>query len=120
MPVHIRIEGDAAVLSNFGRLMNDPAHFDASKDARELLEEGYRKFVLELAGVNEIGDSGIGLLMTITRQVRQSGGDVVLAKVSRSMERVIEEMRMDDYWEVFPTVDDALADLARRFHGRKA
>jgi anti-anti-sigma factor len=107
MPLNMRIDGDVVILSNFGRLLNDPRHFDAGRDVREMLERGYRKFILELGGMREIGATAIGLLTTITRQVRKEGGEAVLAHLSPSIEKYIEMMRMDAYWEVFDRVADA-------------
>ncbi|HKM54456.1 MAG TPA: anti-sigma factor antagonist, partial [Isosphaeraceae bacterium] len=79
MALNVRLDGDIAILSNFARLMNDPAYVDAARDVRELLDQGIRNFILELAGVREIGDSFLGLLMTITREIRRAGGEAVIA-----------------------------------------
>jgi anti-sigma B factor antagonist len=111
MSVHIRVDGDYVILSNFGRLMNDPKHFDASRDVDEMLAKGYRKFVLELRGVGTLGDSGLGLLMTITRLVRQYGGDVALAAPSSGMEKLLNDMQMESYWDVFTDVEKAKASF---------
>ncbi len=113
MPVHLRVAGDVVVLSNFGRLMDDPRHFDAADDVRAMLGRGYRKFVLELRGVGTLGASGLGLLMTITREVRRAGGEAVLAQPSRGMVRLIGEMQLDEFWDSFESVDDALESLGR-------
>ena len=107
MPLNIRFDGDLAVLSNFGRLLNDPRHFDAMRDVEGILDQGYRHVVLELAGIRDLGPAGIGLLTTLTRQVRKAGGDVVLANAGRDTERFIDMMQMDDYWERFESVDEA-------------
>lgn len=114
MPVQIRIDGDTVVLSNFGRLMDDPRHFDASKDVDEMLAQGFRNFVLDLRGVGELGPSGVGLLMTITRRVRQDRGDAVLASPSRTVDRLLEEWRLETFWETFENVDRAKASFDRR------
>jgi anti-sigma B factor antagonist len=113
MAVNIRFDDDVAILSNFGRLMDDPRHFETSRDVGELLDQGRRKFVIELRGVGALGASGIGLLLTITRLIRRRGGEAVLASPSRSMERLIDEMLMDSYWQVFEDVDQARAALDR-------
>jgi len=107
MPLNMRIDGDVVILSNFGRLLNDPRHFDAGRDVREMLERGYQKFILELGGMREMGATAIGLLTTLTRQIRKEGGEAVLAHLSPSTEKYIEMMRMDAYWEVFDDVEDA-------------
>jgi anti-anti-sigma factor len=108
MAVNVRFDDDVVVLSNLGRLMNDPRHFDAGRDVQALAEQGYRKFVVALRGVGALGPSGVGLLMTITRVVRKFDGDVVLAGLSPPMEKLMDELRMDAFWEVFDSVEDAV------------
>ena len=111
MALNVRFEREVAVLGNFGRLLNDPRHFDAARDVRVLLDEGRRHFVLDLSTLREVGDVALGLLTTLTRQIRQAGGEAVLANVSRGTGKFIEEMRMDAYWDVFESV----AEAARSF-----
>jgi anti-sigma B factor antagonist len=113
MPLNIRANGDVAILGNFGRLMNDPRYVDAVKDTRQLLDQGYRKFILDLGGVKETGSSFLGLLVSLTRRIRQEGGEVSLAQVGDSLERVFNEMRLDGHWDVFASVEKA-----RRFFDR--
>ena len=108
MPINILIEGDVVVLSNFSRLMNDPRYVDAGQDIQDVLEQGYQKFVLDLGNVRETGSSFLGLLMTITRRIQRRGGDVVLAHLSREVEDLLDTMQMEDFWDVFPNVKDAI------------
>lgn len=114
MPVNARVADDVVVLSNFARLMNDPRHFDASRDVEDFLDQGHRKFVLELRDVGQMGPSGIGLLVTLTRLVRKHDGEVVLASPRPAMEKVLEELRLDTFWDVFESVREALEALSRR------
>lgn len=108
MGLNVRLDGDVAILSNFARLMNDPRYVDAASEVRRLLDDGVRSFVMELAGVREAGDSILGVLMTITRTIRGGKGEVVLAHCSREVEECIGMMRLDDYWDMFATVDEAV------------
>lgn len=108
MVLNIRVDGDVAILSNLGRMMNDPRYVDASGDVRELLDRGIRSFVIELAGIRETGKALLGVLMTITRDVRKAGGEVVLSHPSREIEEHLAMMQMDDFWDVFPTVSAAI------------
>ena len=114
MAIHVRFDGAVTVLSGVARLMNDPRHFDALRDVRALLSEGRRQFVLELGGVRETGSVMLGLLTTLTRAVRNEGGQLVLANVSPQVERFFEEMRMDSYWDIFDDAHEAAAFLDRR------
>jgi hypothetical protein len=114
MPFHTRIDGDVAVLSNLGRMMNDPRYVDAGREVRGLLDRGYRHFVSELGGVRDVGPPLAGVLVTVTREVRRHGGEAVLARVSPDTARALESMRLDDYWDAFEGVEEAKAYFARR------
>jgi anti-anti-sigma regulatory factor len=109
MPVNIRFDGDVVVLSNFARLMNDPRYVDASQDIGDLIDQGSRRFVIDLTGVRETGASFLGLLMTITRRIRRGRGEAVLAHPSREMEKfLLDEMQMEEYWDILPSVQEAV------------
>jgi anti-sigma B factor antagonist len=107
MALNIRNDGDVTILSNFGRLMNDPRYVDSARDVDEQIDLGARKFVMELAGVHETGASFLGVLMTLTRTIRRRGGEVVIVRPSPQIEQLLKEMQMDDYWDVFRSVDEA-------------
>jgi anti-sigma B factor antagonist len=113
MPLNVEVDEHVVVLSNFGRLMNDPRYVDASRDVRELLDQGFQSFILDLDNVRETGSSFLGLLMTITRRIRQDGGEVVLARLNPHMEKFIDMMQMDDYWDIFKNVAEAKAFFNR-------
>lgn len=107
MPLNIRFDGDIVVLSNIGRLMNDPRYVDAERDVGEMLDQGYRKFILELGGVRDAGSSLLGMLMTLTRKIRRRDGELVLTNVGRGLEEFIASMQMDAFWDIFDSVGDA-------------
>ena len=66
------------------------------QDVGHLLEQGFTKFVFDLGGVRETGSSFLGLLMTMTRRIRQRRAEAVLAHLAPDTERFINDMRMDD------------------------
>jgi anti-anti-sigma regulatory factor len=111
--MQVRMDGDVAVLSGVGPLMNDPRYPSAAGDLKELLEVGCRRFVLEASDIREAGSPLLGLLLTLTREVRHWRGELVLARPSRALRGAMEEMQLEEYWDVFETVDDALAFFRR-------
>jgi anti-anti-sigma regulatory factor len=117
MAIHVRFDGEVAVLSGIARLMNDPRHFDSLRDIGDLLGQGYLRFVLELGNLRETGPTVLGLLTTLTRKIRQADGEAVLANVSPPMAKFLDEMRMDSYWDLFDDTEEAVAFLAKRRTG---
>ncbi len=45
--------------------------------------------------------------MTITREIRSAKGEAVLADLSRDVEKYLAMMELDEYWDVFSTVQEA-------------
>jgi anti-anti-sigma regulatory factor len=113
MVLNIRLDGDVVILSNFGRMMNDPRYVDAVRDVQGMLDQGLRNYVLELAGVHETGASFLGVLMTITREIRRQGGEAVLAHPSRAVEKYLVEMQLEDFWDIFNSVGEAIGYFHR-------
>jgi anti-sigma B factor antagonist len=114
MGLNVRIDDGVAILSNIGRLMNDLRHFDAAREVEDLIDQRIASFVIELREVGSLGPAGLGLLATLTRAARRDGGELVLAGVRPALEKYFEEMRMDTYWEIFPSVADAKSFFGRR------
>ena len=108
MPLHVRFKNDVAILGGLARLLSDPRHFDASREVRNLLDSGTLHFVVDLQGVNSMGATLLGLLTTLTRLIRQADGEVVLVGISRSMEKDLEAMRMDGYWDLLGNLDQGV------------
>ncbi|MHB1559197.1 MAG: STAS domain-containing protein [Isosphaeraceae bacterium] len=114
MPLNVRSVGDVVILSNFARLMNDPRYVDAARDLDELLDRGARRFVIDLTGVRETGASFLGLLMTLTRRIRQERGEAVVANPSREMKTfLLDDMQMEEYWDILPSVEEAVEFQSR-------
>jgi anti-anti-sigma regulatory factor len=112
MVLHIRRVGDdSVVLSNLARLMNDPRYTSAGDVIGEEIAAGRSRWVLELADVRDAGAPFLGVLMTLTRRIRQAGAEVVLAHVSRPLEHALQEMQLDDFWDSYGSVEEALGSF---------
>ena len=113
MPIDVRIVHEVAVVGNLAGLLNTPSHVDTAREIDLVLDDGHRMFIFELRGVGTPGPMALGVLATLTRRIRQRGGDVVLARVGRSTAQFLEELRMDAEWEIFRGLPEAL-DYFRR------
>ncbi|MEW4570191.1 STAS domain-containing protein [Tautonia sp. JC769] len=111
MPIDSRVDRGVTIVGNLAGVIHDASLHDAARDLDELLDEGRRRFVFELSGVGPIGPSALGLLMTLTRQIRKRSGEVVFARVGRSTREVLETMQMDAHWDLFRTVPEAIASF---------
>ena len=108
MPLIInqRDSQDVVILDLTGRLwILDLPLRDLMND---LLTNGQRHFVLNLAGVNYIDSSGLGQLVSIWTSVRNKGGHMTLLNPSKRVRRLFEITRLNTVFEICEQEPDAI------------
>ena len=68
--------------------------------------------LLDLEKLTYINSTGLGLLMATFRQVRQHGGDLVIAKMSDKITNIFNLLGFSRLIRTFPTEEDALGQFA--------
>ena len=75
---------------------------------RTLLEEGYRKFVLNLDQVQYVDSTGLGGMARASMTVMQRDGEFKLVNVSRRVRDLLRITRLAPAFEVFDSEDEAV------------
>jgi len=91
------------ILDVEGRIiLGDEIH--ALRDAvRNLISEGKKKIILNLAGVDYIDSSGVGELVGAYTTVRNAGGELKLLKLTQKVQDVLHVTKL---YTVFDIKDD--------------
>ncbi len=103
----VRDSGDAVVVVAMGEVTLDrsPALHKA------LLEVCARKpehLVVEMSEVSHIDSAGVGTLVEIFRRVRSADGKMSLAGMNARVRSVFEVTRLDQFFTIYATEEDAL------------
>lgn len=77
-----------------------------------LLNEGSTRIVLDLGDVQMINSAGLGALVRVTAQVNSQHGRIALARPSPFVTGVLENTKLNRYFDVYPTVESAAMELA--------
>jgi len=77
-----------------------------------LLNEGHRKFVLNLTDVEYIDSSGLGQLITIWTSIRNRGGQMTVYNPTKRVQRLFDITRLDTVFRICEKESEAI-DLAR-------
>ncbi len=72
------------------------------------LDAGARKFLLDCAATGYIDSSGLGALVTISRRVREAGGQIRLAGLNDDLRALFELTKLDTLFAIFPGTAEAL------------
>ena len=73
------------------------------------LSEGARRFVVDFSRTGYIDSSGLGALVTISKQVREQGGDIRLAGLNEDLRALFELTKLDTLFAITDTAEQALA-----------
>lgn len=75
------------------------------------LDRGGRKFLIDCTDTGYIDSSGLGALVTISKKVREQGGEVRLAGLNDDLRSLFELTKLDTLFRIEGEVTAALADF---------
>ena len=82
--------GDVTVVEMSGRLHFGNSLTYAENSVNRLIDEGARKLVIDLTGLNYIDSSGLGMLIYCGGRAEESGGKMRVAGAGGPVARVFE------------------------------
>jgi anti-anti-sigma factor len=103
----LRLSGHATA-ANHATLTNAFRHAQESIQASDAPGGG---LVLNLSGMETISSSAIGAMLSLSRELAKTGRGLVLAAVSQSCVDVLDLLRLQDVFQIFPTENAAHASL---------
>ena len=84
---------------------------ELKQKALEALEEGSRKFVIDFSKTGYIDSSGLGVLVSLSKKIREQGGELRLAGLNADLQTLFELTKLDTLFQIADTRDRALASF---------
>ena len=115
MPVAItsRLVSGVVILDVIGRLCF--LEVALRDQVKELLDEGHRYFVLNLAGVPYIDSFGLGQLVGIWTSIRSQKGELVLLHPTDHVQQLLELTKLNTVFHIFAEEAQAVTSARTRF-----
>ena len=76
---------------------------------QEGLYRGERKFVIACTQTGYIDSSGLGALVSLSKKVRDQGGELRIAGLNEDLRALFELTKLDTLFHISPTAAEALA-----------
>jgi anti-sigma B factor antagonist len=110
MEIHQRTAGPVTVLAPVGRLVLSEAQPDtALRDTViQMMLQGRRHFLLDLAHISQIDTSGLTMLVGAHLAVVKRGGHIKLLNPTRRLREIFSVTKLNTFFEVFDTESDAV------------
>jgi anti-anti-sigma factor len=74
----------------------------------EHLENGERKFVIDFSATGYIDSSGLGVLVSLSKKIREQGGELRLSSLNEDLRTLFELTKLDTLFTIADTRDEAL------------
>ena len=77
----------------------------------ERLEAGDRKFVIDFTNTGYIDSSGLGVLVSLSKKIREQGGELRLANLNEDLRTLFELTKLDTLFSIADSRQEALASF---------
>jgi anti-anti-sigma factor len=74
----------------------------------EHLEGGDRKFVIDFSNTGYIDSSGLGVLVSLSKKIREQGGELRLSSLNEDLRTLFELTKLDTLFKIADTKEEAL------------
>ena len=78
---------------------------------KRLIQEGARKLVIDVTGLDYLDSAGIGMLVGCNGQMDRAGGKMRVAGAQGAVAKAFEVVHMDRIMSLDPDVDTAVTNL---------
>jgi anti-sigma B factor antagonist len=76
------------------------------------LEDGELKFVVDFSDTGYIDSSGLGVLVSVSKKIREAGGDLRLCGLNDDLRMLFELTKLDTLFSINDTREEAIGSLA--------
>ena len=103
----IKKQGDVCVVDVDGQLIVGNRQ-ELKQKVLDELERGERKFLVDFTRTGYIDSSGLGVLVSLTKKIRETGGELRLASLNDDLKTLFELTKLDTLFQISDTRERAL------------
>jgi anti-anti-sigma factor len=107
-----QVEPDITVGALTGQLNLGNRATDVEHDIKQRIQNGSRKFVLDLSNLTYIDSAGLGLVATCAGLMEKNGGRLVVVGAQGKIKQMFAMTRLDRVISLYPDFDSASAALS--------
>ena len=112
MKIEMRTIGDVRILDCSGKITLGEGTMAVRNTVRDILKDGGKKIILNLADVNYIDSSGIGELVRTYTTVTSGGGQLKLLSLTKKIQELLQITKLLTVFQVYDSESAALASFS--------
>ncbi len=107
MNFNISRQDDVTIVRVTGQLIVGNRQ-ELKDDVLELLRSGSRKFLIDFSETAYIDSSGLGVLVSLSKKIREKGGELRLSNLNEDLRTLFELTKLDTLFHITETQEQAL------------
>ena len=111
MTLKEREQDGLVILELSGKIMGGPDATLLNEKLHQLIDNGKSKVIANLAKVNWMNSSGLGILIGGLTTMRNNKGDLKLANVTERIQSLLMITKLITVFETFDSIDEAIASF---------
>jgi anti-sigma B factor antagonist len=108
MKLTSREEKGVVVLEPKGKIMGGPDATLLHDQLHEFIEQDKKRVVIDLAKVEWMNSTGLGILISGLTTLRNNGGELKLAMVTEKIESLLTITKLITVFDTYDSVEEAL------------
>jgi anti-sigma B factor antagonist len=110
MSFQVSKNGDVTLVEVEGQLIVGNRQ-ELKQQVLEQLEGGDLKFVIDFANTGYIDSSGLGVLVSLSKKIREQGGELRLSSLNEDLRTLFELTKLDTLFRISDDKRQALEDF---------
>jgi len=110
MSFEVKQQGEVTVVDVEGQLIVGNRQ-ELKQKVLDELEGGARKFLIDFSNTGYIDSSGLGVLVSLSKKIREQGGELRLANLNEDLRTLFELTKLDTLFHIANNRDEALASF---------
>jgi anti-sigma B factor antagonist len=112
MDLKIQEKEGIVIIRIIGKTLGGPDATQVSEKMHELINSGKSKLVVDMASVERMNSSGLGILIGCLMAVRKKHGDIRLFRLQEKPKELLRMTKLNCVFEVFEKEDEAVESFS--------
>lgn len=113
MKLSSREQDGVTILEPKGKIMGGPDATSLREVVRDLVNEDKKKIVIDLAEVDWMNSTGLGILISCLTTLKNSGGELKLSNVTDKIKSLLTITKLVTVFDAYDSTDDAIKVLTK-------
>ena len=111
MKVKTHVKDGIEIVEPCGKFLGGPDTGELDEKLYALLGRGVKGVVIDLGTTDWMNSSGLAILLHHYRKFRDNGGDLVLANLTKNIEKILVISRLTTVFQTYESLDQAVASF---------